>query len=223
MAENNDILKKIKGLFIVDEANQTAPTQQQQSTKSETPMPTVVSDANHADLSGSHNEKVFDSLTQALESNNLQGFDYLEFRTSLLSLSKMPMDEATRYQSAYAMAQTMGVDSNKLTDTAAHYLNVLKNESLKFQQAIDNQQKSGLGSKEQEITGLQNAIAQKTELLKQISTEIEQHTQKIEEIKKQITESGNKIAQAQVDFQTTYNAMVEQINADIEKIKNYIK
>lgn len=225
MAENNDILKKIKGLFIVEDNAPVAPADNSSpAPASEAPETEKnVNLSTDYNITGTHNQKVFDSLSQALESNNLQGFDYLEFRTSLLSLSKMPMDEATRYQSAYAMAQTMGVDAAKLTETANHYLNVLKNEALKFQQAIENQQKSGLGAKEQEIIGLQNAISQKSELLKQISAEIEQHTQKIEEIKKQISESGTKIAQTQVDFQTTYDAMVQQINNDIDKIKNYIK
>lgn len=234
MAESNDLLKKIKGLFIVEDtpsngnnessttsAETTTTTNQTQNTTTTNPVyippvtPTVVS--------GGQNQKVYDSLSQALESNNMQGFDYLEFRGSLLSLSKMPLDEATRFQSAYAMAQTMGADVNKLIDTAQHYLNVLKNEELKFQQALQNQQKNGMDSREQEIVGLQNAINQKAELIKQITSEIEQHQAKITEIKQQINESASKIAQAQSDFQVTYQSLVDQINGDISNIQKYLK
>jgi hypothetical protein len=233
MAENNDFLKKIKGLFVVEDAssNNTTTTSEAQApvtnttttTNNYTPPPPTFTPPTIVSSGGAHSQKIFDSLSQALEANNMQGFDYFEYRGSLLSLSKMPMDEATRYQSAYAMAQTMGVDVPKLTDSATHYLNVLKNEELKFQQALDNQQKSGMASREQEIVGLQNAVNQKSELLKQITQEIQQHQAKIEEIKLQVTDASAKISQAQSDFGVTYNALVGQIQQDIQNIKNYLK
>lgn len=227
MTENNDILKKIKGLFIVEDAstqsqNTTATQETTQTEQVNVPQQKTVSPSTVFNTEGAYNQKVFDSLTQALEANNMQGFDYLEFRGSLLSLSKMPMDEATRYRSAYAMAQTMGADVKKLNDTANHYLNVLKNEELKFQQALDNQRSNGLGAKEQEIAGLQNAINQKTELLKQIQQEIEQHQAQIENIKQQIGESSSKIAQAQGDFNITYDTLINQIQQDIQNIQKYL-
>lgn len=227
MTENNDILKKIKGLFIVEDAstqsqNTTAPQETTQTEQVNVPQQKTVSPSTVFNTESAYNQKVFDSLTQALEANNMQGFDYLEFRGSLLSLSKMPMDEATRYKSAYAMAQTMGADVKKLNDTANHYLNVLKNEELKFQQALDNQRSNGLGAKEQEIAGLQNAINQKTELLKQIQQEIEQHQAQIENIKQQIGESSSKIAQAQGDFNITYDTLINQIQQDIQNIQKYL-
>lgn len=226
MAENNDLLKKIKGLFIVEDesskqqtnsSTENTVTLEQPTTPQQTAQPTTV-----FTVEGAYNQKVFDSLTQALEANNMQGFDYLEFRGSLLSLAKMPMDEATRYKSAFAMAQTMGADVKKLNDTAGHYLNVLKNEELKFQQALDNQKSNGLGAKEQEIAGLQNAINQKTELLKQIQQEIEQHQAQIENIKQQIGDASSKIAQAQSDFNITYSTLVNQIQQDIQNIQKYL-
>lgn len=227
MVEQSDLLRKIKGLFVVEESvptttnettkNNAVPVTPTVSNPSYTPPPTVMT------VDGSYNQKVFDNLTQALEGNNMQGFDYLEFRGSLLSLSKMPMDEATRYQSAYAMAQTMGATAGKLVETAGHYLNVLKNEELKFNQALENQQKSGLASREQEISGLQNAIQQKSELLKQITQEIQQHQTKIEEIKQQINDSTTKIAQANNDFHVTYDGLVGQIQQDVQNIQKYLK
>ena len=73
-----------------------------------------------------------DVLAEALQNNNIDGVDYFEFRQSLLSLSKISMDEKTRYQSAFAMAQAMGATPKQLIETAEHYLNVLKNEEHKF-------------------------------------------------------------------------------------------
>ena len=75
---------------------------------------------------GKVNDKFTEVLFSAMERDNQEGFDYLEFKQSLRSLEKMPMDEATRYQSALAMAKTLGANPVLLQQSAAHYLNVLK-------------------------------------------------------------------------------------------------
>ena len=42
----------------------------------------------------------------------------------------MPMDEQTRFQSAFAMAQTLGATTEHLMHSANHYLEILKKEGL---------------------------------------------------------------------------------------------
>ena len=56
----------------------------------------------------------------------MEGFDYLEYKQSLQSLEKMNMDNQTRYQSAFAMAQTMGAKAKNLIDSAQYYLKVMQ-------------------------------------------------------------------------------------------------
>ena len=53
---------------------------------------------------GKVSTKFMEILFKAMEDNNLDGFDYLEFKQSLKSLEKMPMDETTRFKSAFDMA-----------------------------------------------------------------------------------------------------------------------
>ena len=76
-----------------------------------------------------------------MEKANIEGFDYLEYKQSLKSLAKMPMDERTRFQSAYAMAQTMGASVGHLIKTAQHYIDILAAEEKKFETALANQKK----------------------------------------------------------------------------------
>jgi hypothetical protein len=225
MATNNDIFSKIKGLFIVEDPK--SPTQQTTTNTSNTttPTPQVVTPTYIPPInsSGVVNDKVMESLSQALANNNMEGFDYFEFRGSLLSLSKMPMDEQTRFQSAYAMAQTMGATSIKLVDSGTHYLNVLKNEEMKFQQALDNQKSGNLVAKEQEATQLDGIIKQKAEQIKRLTEEIQQHQAQIEDAKKQITEMGAKVEKTKNDFHVTYTSLTSQIQADIDNMKKYLK
>ena len=112
-----DMLKKLKSLFIVEEEGnnssaQTTEVVQNQENRQEVvapvstphePISPVVSQ------SGKNvDPKFIDILMKAIEENNLEGFDYLEFKSSLQSLAKMSMDDATRYQSAMAMAKSVG-------------------------------------------------------------------------------------------------------------------
>ena len=109
-----------------------------------TPSPAYVS-------SGTANQRFTEILLTALEQNNQEGFDYFEYRESLKSLSKMPLDERTKYQSAYAMAQTMGATPEKLKTSAGHYIQVLKNELSKFEDAHSQQRARLIGDRENRI------------------------------------------------------------------------
>lgn len=226
MATNSDIFSKFKGLFVVEDSAPTPVTEQQSvpptnNQPTVTPQPTTYTPPIIS--GGVANDKVMESLSKALETNNLDGFDYFEFRGSLLSLSKMPMDEQTRFQSAFAMAQTMGATAQKLTDSGAHYLNVLKNEELKFQQALDNQKSGNLVAKEQEAKNLEGVITQKAEQIKRLTEEIQQHQAQIEDMKKQIAEMGAKVENAKNDFHATYNLLTSQIQADLTNMQKYLK
>ncbi len=224
MATNSDIFSKFKGLFVVEDSTPTTEQQSVPTTNNQpvvTPQPTTYTPPIIS--GGAVNDKVMESLSKALETNNLDGFDYFEFRGSLLSLSKMPMDEQTRFQSAYAMAQTMGATAQKLTDSGAHYLNVLKNEELKFQQALDNQKSGNLVAKEQEAKNLEGVITQKAEQIKRLTEEIQQHQAQIEDMKKQIAEMGAKVENAKNDFHATYNLLTSQIQADLTNMQKYLK
>ena len=130
------MLKNLKSLFIVEEQN--APEK-----PAEDPKPTVtpspkIAESREGDP-GKITQKFIEVLFKAMESNNLDGFDYLEFKQSLQSLSKMPMDEATRFRSAFAMAETMGATTQQLLSSANHYIDVLKSEETKFEKALANQ------------------------------------------------------------------------------------
>ena len=115
---------------------------------------------------GKVNKKFTEILLAAMERDNQEGFDYMEFKQSLQSLEKMPMDEATRYQSALAMAKTMGADPTTLLQSANHYLNVLKMEEKKFEEALSKQTSVKIGQKKKEQQGLQTAINEKAEAIK---------------------------------------------------------
>ncbi|MFK7934222.1 MAG: hypothetical protein AB8G22_11985 [Saprospiraceae bacterium] len=226
------VFKNIKSLFVVEDAELVKKETGKSPTKSNTqpsrskPAPAANSPVMPESTSGQPGKvssKFMDVLLRSMEAADLDGFDYLEFKKSLQSLAKMPMDEATRYKSAFAMAQTMGVSPQKLIDSATHYINVLKREEDKFEKALAGQQSQQIGNKKQQIQQLDNLAKQKAEQIKKLTEEITQHQKQSEQLKKEIQDRTVKIETTKNDFIASFNALVAQIHGDVENMKQYLK
>lgn len=224
----SDILKKFKSVFIVEEeggaaqnnkqtpqhpAEMTAPPPRQQNAEA-TPASTA---------SGSVSDKFVEILAGALEKSNQEGFDYFEFRQALKNLSKMPMDEATRFHSAYAMAQTMGMTPAKLVESAQFYLGVLGNEQARFNEAHAQQRARLIGNREEEVKNLEAMMLNKAEQIKELTRQIEEHRQRSEQIRQEVNDSTVKIETTKADFEATFASVTEQLQGDIAKIQQYLK
>lgn len=218
----SDIFKKFKSVFIVDDpaADAASPAPEQQATPNQPVQATPVA---AEQTQGSVTDKFVEILMAALEKNNQDGFDYFEFRQALKNLSAMPMDEVTRYKSAYAMAQTMGVTPVKLADSAKFYLGILGNEQSKFNDAHTQQRAKLIGNREDELKNLEAMAVQKTEQIKQLTQEIEAHKQRGDQIRTEISESTIKIENTKADFDATFSNVTANIEADIAKIQQYLK
>lgn len=218
----SDFLKKLKGIFVVEtpagESSADTPTQAKPAEKTEsTPVAAVTTPE------GKASEKFYDILLGAMEANNQEGFDYLEFKKSLQTLSKMPMDEQTRYFSAFAAAQSMGISHQKLMESANIYLTVLQAEDAKFQESVNAQRQKQIGNKEKAIADMEATIKAKGEKIAQLTTEIQQHQSDMEKMKEDISDAVVKIETTLSDFHATYNELTSQINKDVENIIKYLK
>ena len=171
---------------------------------------------------GKINMKFTEVLFAAMERENQEGFDYLEFKQSLQSLAQMPMDEATRYQSALAMAKTLGAAPANLLQSAGHYLNVLKLEENKFQEALTKQKEERIGQMSKEKGSLEAAVNEKAEAIKKLTLEIEAHRKKLDQLKTEILEATQKVESTKNDFIASYNSLVSQIQLDIDNMKKHL-
>lgn len=233
------MFKKLKGLFIAEDesdlqkalekkaaqetVNQedSTPPVQAETPASSTP-PTAASYETPANTTGAVNDKFINILFGAMEKANKPGFDYIEYKQSLRNLAKMPMDEATRFKSAYATAQTMGATPQKLVDAAQHYVNVLSAEEKKFKSALLNQRTKQIGDKEQTIKNMAGQINMKEKKIAELTKEIEADKKRMESMKSEISGAAVKMDKTQNDFVASYNALVGQIKTDAEKIKQYL-
>jgi chromosome segregation ATPase len=211
---------KIKSLFIEEDPNAPQPK------PAEVAVPTAtapVAPSAKPVGAGQVHAKFLEVLTKAMEAANQPGVDYLEYRQSLQSLEKMPMDEAVRFQSAFAMAQAMGATPPKLLESAQHYLNVLQTEKAKFQDALRAQTAERVGNRQDMVKNLDATIGQKAEQITKLTKEIEQHRAEMEKLKAEVQDASNKVEATRMDFEASFAAMAGQISADLDKMKLYLK
>ena len=224
---SNGFLKDFKALFIVPEEENTKPepkaTVPKPSADGKTPANPPKEAVSDAPSPGKVNDKFLNVLFSAIEKNNQEGFDYLEFRNSLQSLKEMNMDEATRFKSAMAMAKSMGASMAAIVSSAQQYLQVLKSEQGKFDEAMKNQRAQQIGNKEQQMEELSNLIKTKEEEIKKMQQEIEQTKQKYVELSQQIKDATRHIESTKNDFVASYDSLAGQIQGDLNKIQEYMK
>ncbi|SEC32639.1 hypothetical protein SAMN04489761_2684 [Tenacibaculum sp. MAR_2009_124] len=221
------MLKNLKSLFIVDDSTdeKKEPTEK----KKEQPKKEVV--ANKQNITnqqpttnaGKVDNGIIDKLLGAIEKNNLDGFDYLEFKKALKALEKIPMDESTKYRSTFATASTMGVTLENLIESTTHYIKVLDKENNTFTKAFEGQLTSKVGNKEKEIVQFDAIIKEKSEKIKQLTEEITKHQVQITELRKVVDESKTKIDKTRNDFKLSYLHLRTQLEQDVEKMKQYLK
>ena len=150
-------------------------------------------------------------LIDALNKNNLPGFDYLEFKQAVGAMKAMHMDEATAIQSAFTTASTVGLTKEKLLESANFYQKILSSEQGKFAQALQQQTKI-------QIAGKQNEINKKKEQIAQLQAEIQRHEAHIAKAQQEIEQSKHKIFGAKENFEQTYAIVKEELTDDITKI-----
>ncbi|AXT56649.1 hypothetical protein J8L88_07305 [Aquimarina sp. MMG015] len=226
------MLKNLKSLFIVDDSEEENKETSGSSEKADvssdkkpaasTPPP-LPNNPISSSSEGVLDTKIVEKLLQAIEKNNLDGFDYLEYKKSLKALEKMPMDEATKYRSAFATASTMGVTLDKLLQTTNFYIGVLDKENEQFIGAFKNQFDSKVSGREREIAQFESIIKEKSEQIKKLTEEIAKHQKQIGDLKAKVEESNSKINKTQNDFKVSYSHLKAQFEEDIVKMQKYLK
>lgn len=234
------MINKLKSWFVVDDGapepkkeKSTPPVSKKATVKMTEPASTPpVSKSSQSTPDSTHatkatkatkpDSKFVDILLKAIEANNMEGFDYLEYKQSLQNLSKMDMDEKTRYQSAFAMAKTMGVTPQKLVNSANHYVKVLDTEKNKFGEALANQKQNQIVGKQNELKQMEQGIIEKQKQIEKLTAEIEQHKAALQGKQDAINTAASKVEHTKNSFLYAYNMVMGQIQSDVDNMKKFI-
>ncbi len=215
------MFKSLKSLFVTtDEEQTTAPAQP--LTSSETSAGEVKT-GNEKVAQKPVDNTILDRLLKAIEDNNQAGFDYLEYRRSLKSLAALPMDEAIKFQSAFATASTMDVTLEKLLASIDFYKKVLLNEEENFRKASKEQFSVNVESKLKQKETVNSIIKDKSLAIQKLTEEIRAHQAELEDLSRAIETSDAKIKETTANFNQALEVLISQMNIDADKLKQYIK
>jgi len=167
-------------------------------------------------------EKSVEFLLKAIDASNLPGFDYLEFKQSLNALQTLNMDEEIAMKSAYATGSTVGLTKVKLIKSAQHYRGVLQKEKEQFDAALQKQMFQRVEHKISEKTELAKKVQQYQEKITQLKVEIQKIEEKLGKADNEIKGAQLKIEGTKNKFETTFDALISQIDSDIDKLNNLL-
>ena len=217
------ILKKLKSLFVVeDDEGSPQPHEDESHSKSKT-----LQDTSDDDVSVGKEEKskFIDILFKAIEQANIEGYDYLEFKQSINNLKKQNLgnDEKQLFITAYTLAKTMNVDKDSLLKSANHYMQVLENENLRFNESLNNSAKVKLAEREEKLKKLESILQKEKVQLQELQKKIQAHEKQIVNLKEELQQAGQKVKKIKSGFKKALSEISSQISSDVEKIKTYIK
>jgi hypothetical protein len=167
-------------------------------------------------------ERSLDFLAQAIEKSNLPGFDYYEFKRAVATLESMQLDTATAHKSAFATAATVGVTKEKLVETAGFYINLLNKEKETFDAALSNQNNSKITARQTEIQRLRDQIERNKAEITRLQDQMAGYLTEIEQSEVALKTDTEKLDKTKTAFDFTHQAILLQIEKDIELMHQHI-
>jgi hypothetical protein len=210
--------KKILSAFIeINEAEQASPVPHSGQPASNaasvadhtaTPLPahnTVAPDA--------HN-KFSDHFNALFAEAHLPGPGYYEF-TKMTAAMQMITDEKARYCAAFAGLQVQGLSKGQLLSSALEYLHVLDNDAAAFHETVAAAQSEQVQSRRKEMEEAQTRI-------QELSQEIMQLQQRVTTLSQEVAENEARIEHNSVGYAAALESVKQQLQQDIEKIKQHV-
>ncbi len=226
--------KNIKSLFVVEEGANTeqetpvTPPKKSTSNKGNTiirdsqeaPKTVVKTTEGNQPLveKGEVKEAFVNHLLKALEKNDIEGIDYLEFKKTLQSFAKMPMDKELRFQSALTAVKSMGASDAKIIESAKFYLEILKKEETGFLEAVERNKKNQVEGQLQRMDQLKKMKAEKEASIKKMQAEMEQITKEVAGIQTKVQNAQVTIDSKKNHFYASYEHVSNQIKKDLAEL-----
>jgi hypothetical protein len=181
---------------------------------------------------GEVDETYINHLYDFMTKNNLPGPDYYEFANSLDEMTSelAGASEEKIFQMTYKVAYKQNLPVDKLLETAKTYIDLFGKHKKEFEDFLNTESQKTIGAKNTEIANLQKANSDATNqiatLKKQIislEAQVETNNQKMDEDNSFVESETQKLTIKKSKFQKAFSVIIDKINGDIDKIKQYLK
>jgi chromosome segregation ATPase len=162
-------------------------------------------------------------LKEAMEKADLPGQQtYLAFSKALSNMEKLPMDEATKFQAAFATLQATGCDAQQLLESFKYFEGILDAEKDKFEEALHATIGDSVIKKENEIKQLTDENADYTAQIQKLTETIAAQQNNIVQLQSELAEVNGKLKQKENSFMSAYRSVKDQLQQDARKINTYL-
>lgn len=174
---------------------------------------------------GSFDQAIFDKLSKAIEDNNLKGNDFLEFLKALNGLSSIQMDDNSKFNMVFATlaSSSEGITKEQLISSITHYLNVLTEEKTLFSKEMQTVIKDKVDKSIQFVNSNEKLVLTKLDEIEKLKVEIENIKQSNQRLSVEINNVKAKVEINKLNFEYTYNSLINQFNSYKTKIETFIK
>ncbi len=167
-------------------------------------------------------DRSLEFLAQAIERNNLPGFDYFEFKRAVVQLKDMNLDEPTAYKSAFTTAATLGLTKEKLLETAAYYRDLVEKEQTQFSAALETQNTTKVAGRQTEVARLRDQIERHKAEIERLQAEMAAYQSQVEQAESAAKADAEKLEKAKDAFEKTNKAVLLAIDKDVELIHKHL-
>ena len=161
----------------------------------------------------SHFERVF-------EKANLPGPDYYEFCKMMETLKSHIPDEKARIEATFASLSIRGLTKEKLIDTAAKYIELIRHDKSDFERIVGEKSETDIGLRRKNILALEDSIAKKAEMIQKLTREIAESQHAISKLRNEISLEEKKVTTGKDGYYLACEAIVGKIIEDIQKIQS---
>lgn len=163
---------------------------------------------------GSSDQRFADYFDILFSEANIPGPDYYEF-ARMIAAMQVIADERARYAAAFAGLQVQGLDKQKLVSTASEYLRVLATDADRFGKTVE-------AALQEKVQSRMAEADEKARRIQQLSQEIVELQAQISAMQSEIRENKDRLEASNRSYAAESERRQRQIQADIEKINNYI-
>ena len=209
---------KLASMFVDTESDRPkAPSKPPEAPVSVAPKPVVPI------IPGQPDPEMAQIIQEAIEKANLPGFDYIEFRDSLVRMAGVPMTEEQKFQAVFATAQSMGVTKQVLLDAVDHYLKVVAVQATEFESYVNGVESQQVTVKEKSVADLTTTIEGEAAEINRLTMSIQEHRKQQDAINLEIVQAKQDIQNKRSAFEATRAAIANNLTSDRTKIESYLK
>lgn len=201
-------LKSIKNLFIQTEYTEETSDPKKSTENVETPTNQKnISTSMSKPIASKDVEKFVEVLTKDIQNSNLEGYDYLEFKTSIEELKESGLTLEQAIKSASIAVKSL-TTPQKILESISHYIQIVDKNKTEFEGNVVQKLKELISADEKE--------------LKQTLAEIDRLKNLEQTLIKKIDENKRKADANSNGFSEAYKIVISSMKEDEALIKKVL-